>query len=134
MSTKTNVKKQTLLIEKHPAIELLNEYSYNYPFDFESEWIPIDRCFEKLIYKGPNKGWTKISMEIKRNFRIKYNKEYKNGFATFSVPLFSLDRKICVVYKAGHCGGLCGHGGKSVCKKVNGKWTFLKSIGVIWIS
>jgi|GEM_PF-3682951 hypothetical protein len=75
MSTKTNVKKQTLLIEKHPAIELLNEYSYNYPFDFESEWIPIDGCFEKLIYKGPNKGWTKISMEIKRNFRIKYNKQ-----------------------------------------------------------
>ena len=48
MSTKTKEKKQTLPTEKHPGVELLNEYAYNYPFDFGSEWIPIEICFEKL--------------------------------------------------------------------------------------
>jgi hypothetical protein len=76
----------------------------------------------RIFKNGPDEGWTEL------------HKKYKNGFATFSVPLFSLDRSICIVYKAGHCGGLCGHGGTSVYKKVNGKWTFIESIGMIWIS
>ena len=76
----------------------------------------------RMFKNGPEEGWTK------------FNRQYKNGFATFSVPLFSLDRTICIVYKAGHCGDLCGHGGMSVYRKVNGRWTYLKSIGMIWIS
>jgi hypothetical protein len=76
----------------------------------------------KLFKNDVDEGWTK------------FNKKYKNGFATFSVPLFTVDKHTCIVYKAGHCGGLCGHGGTSVYKKINGKWTFIQSIGMIWIS
>jgi hypothetical protein len=77
----------------------------------------------KRIFKnGVDEGWAK------------FNRRYKKGFATFSVPLFTLDRNTCIVYRAGHCGSLCGHGGTSVYKKINGKWTFVQSIGMIWIS
>jgi hypothetical protein len=63
-----------------------------------------------------------------------FNKQYRGWFATFSVPLFSLNRNICIVYKAWHCGGLCGNGNTTVYKKVNGKWILLKLYGVIWVS
>lgn len=76
----------------------------------------------KLFKNEPDKGW------------VKFNKRYKDGFATFSVPLFSLDKNTCIVYKAGRCGSLCGHGGTSLYKKIKGKWTFVKVVGMIWIS
>jgi len=77
---------------------------------------------EKFFKNGVDEGWAE------------FNKKYKNGFASFSVPLFSIDKNICIIYKAGRCGGFCGHGGTSVYKKVNGEWTFVKAIGMIWIS
>ena len=76
----------------------------------------------RIFKSGVDEGWAE------------FNSKYTNGFATYSVPLFSSDKTICIVYKAKRCGGLCGHGGTSVYKKVNGKWTFLKSIGMIWVS
>jgi hypothetical protein len=80
------------------------------------------KTIARIFKSGAGEGW------------IKFNRKYKNGFATFSVPIFSLDKNICIVYKAWHCDSLCGHGGTSIYKKINGKWTFLKSIGMIWIS
>jgi hypothetical protein len=77
---------------------------------------------QKLFKKGPEKGWKE------------FNKRYKGGFATFSFPLFSIDKKSCIVYRSGHCGGLCGHGGTSLYKKIDGKWTFVTLVGTIWIS
>jgi hypothetical protein len=76
----------------------------------------------KMFKNDVDEGWAK------------FNKKYKNGFATFSVPLFTIDRNTCIVYKAKRCGGLCGHGGISIYKKIKGKWTFLQSAGMIWIS
>ncbi len=64
----------------------------------------------------------------------KFNRKYKNGFSTFSIPLFSLNKKTCIVYEASHCGGLCGYGGIGVYKKINDKWTYLKKVGMVWIS
>jgi hypothetical protein len=77
---------------------------------------------KKLFKHGVDEGWTE------------FNRRYTNGFATFSVPLFTVDKTTCIVYKAGHCGGLCGHGGTSIYKKIKGKWKFVQSIGMIWIS
>lgn len=78
----------------------------------------ISRYFKNDV----DAGWTK------------FNNKYKNGFTTYSIALFSLDKKTCVVYTARHCGGLCGFGGLSVYKKVNGKWIMLKGIGMVWVS
>jgi hypothetical protein len=77
---------------------------------------------KKLFKSSVDGGWTE------------FNKRYKNGFATFSVPLFTVDKNTCIVYRAGHCGGLCGRGGTSVYKKINGKWTFVRGIGMVWVS
>ena len=76
----------------------------------------------RLFKNGVDEGW------------VEFHKMYGSGFSTFSVPLFTVDKNTCIVYKAGHCGGLCGHGGTNVYKRVNGKWTFIQSIGMIWIS
>jgi hypothetical protein len=76
----------------------------------------------KIFKKDIDEGWKK------------FNRIYGKGFSTFSVPLFTVDRNTCIVYKAGHCGGLCGHGGTSVYKKINGKWTYVKPIGMVWVS
>jgi len=76
----------------------------------------------RLFKNGVDEGW------------VEFNKMYGSGLSTFSVPLFTVDKNTCIVYKAGHCGGSCGHGGTSVYKKINGKWTFVQSIGMIWIS
>lgn len=84
--------------------------------------IISSKKIKKFFKHGIDKGW------------IAFNKKYKNGFATFSIPLFTVDKNICIVYKSGRCGGLCGHGGTNVYKKVNGKWTFIQSIGNVWIS
>jgi hypothetical protein len=78
----------------------------------------ISRYFKK----GVDSGWAK------------FNSKYKNGFTSYSIPLFSLDKKTCIVYMARHCGSLCGHGALSVYKKVNGKWIWLRGIGMVWVS
>lgn len=77
---------------------------------------------EKIFKKDTGDGWTE------------FKKKYKNGFATFSIPLFTVDKNTCIIYRAEHCGGLCGHGSTSVYKKINGKWIFIQSIGTTWIS
>lgn len=76
----------------------------------------------RFFKNGPDEGWAE------------FNKQYKNGFATFSIPLFSVDKNICIVYRASHCGSLCGSGNIRLYKKIDGKWTFVQVIGMIWIS
>jgi hypothetical protein len=48
MSTKTKEKRQVQTKVSHSGMDLLDEYTYNYPFDFESEWIPLRVCSERL--------------------------------------------------------------------------------------
>jgi hypothetical protein len=76
----------------------------------------------KYFKNGIGEGWTI------------FKKKYKGGFTKFSVPLFTLDRNTCIIYKSSHCGSLCGGGGISLYKKVDGKWKYITTIGTIWIS
>lgn len=76
----------------------------------------------KIFADGTYLGWSE------------FNKKYKNGFSTFSVPLFSVDGKLCIVYTARHCGHLCGEGSTNIYKKVRGKWVWLKAVGTRWVS
>ncbi len=81
-----------------------------------------DTKIKEIFRKGTRKGWRK------------FNHRYKGGFSRFSIPLFSIDRKTCIIYQSNHCGSLCGGGGISAYRKINGKWTFIKTVGTIWIS
>jgi len=74
------------------------------------------------FFEDAGGGWTE------------FNKKYENGFVSFSVPLFTIDKNVCIVYKAEHCGNLCGHGSTSIYRKVNGKWIFIQSVGTVWMS
>ena len=64
----------------------------------------------------------------------RYHKSYKNGFVSLSVPLFTPDRNICIVYRAGRAGGLAGSGSTGIYRKVGGKWTFVGFLGAFWVS
>ncbi|MEI9943482.1 MAG: hypothetical protein WDN26_04610 [Chitinophagaceae bacterium] len=63
-----------------------------------------------------------------------FNKKHRRGFTKFSIPLFTLDRETCIIYKGRHCGSLCGGGGIYLYKKVEGKWEYVTTIGTIWMS
>ena len=77
---------------------------------------------KEIFTSGVDEGW------------MMFYKKYGRSFMTYSVPLFTIDKKTCVVYTARHCGGLCGQGSTSLYKKINGKWIFIHSIGMIWVS
>lgn len=52
----------------------------------------------------------------------------------FSVPIFSVDKKVVVIYFSNYCGELCGFGGYYIYKKTSkNKWIFITAIGH-WIS
>lgn len=84
--------------------------------------IVSSKRIRKYFKNGIDKGWTI------------FNKKYDGGFTRFSIPLFTLDRNTCIIYKSSHCGSLCGGGGISLYKKVDGKWKYITTIGTIWIS
>jgi len=76
----------------------------------------ISRTLRDLV-----KGW--------KRFYLKFG----DGFATYSIPVFTVDRKYCIVNINWHCGGLCGSGGTNLYRKVSGKWVFVKFYS-FWIS
>ena len=47
------------------------------------------------------------------------------GWIELSAVGFNHDKTVAVVYVGHHCGGLCGGGGFSVLRKVEGKWKLL---------
>ena len=52
----------------------------------------------------------------------------------FSVPIFSIDKKVVVIYFSNYCGDLCGFGGYYIYKKTTkNKWEFVTAKGH-WIS
>lgn len=79
--------------------------------------------------------------KIRRHFRKKaedswtgFKKKFGGGYSRFSIPIFSLDRNTCVIYRSVHCGSLCGHGVILVYRKIDGVWKKITFVGTIWMS
>ena len=66
-----------------------------------------------------------------KTFHRKYGED--SGYLCFSIPVFTIDRKFCVVYTSGLWGGLNGRGETSVYKKEGDKWIVVKRYSM-WIS
>jgi hypothetical protein len=62
-----------------------------------------------------------------------YNNYKMNGYKTFSVPLFSLDRQTCIFYYTYNCGWLCGNGRLCIYRKKENKWVLQRNIST-WVS
>ena len=72
----------------------------------------VQKLFDSL---GPEEGWNE------------YYIEYKVGFNKFSVPLFSLDKKRCIVYRGYSCGSVYGLDNTNVFENRDGRWIIIKS-------
>jgi hypothetical protein len=46
---------------------------------------------------------------------------------SFSLPYFSKDKQSFIIYYNHYCGNLCAEYSTRLYKKINGKWTFIKS-------
>ncbi len=46
---------------------------------------------------------------------------------SFSLPYFSKDKQTFIIYYNHYCGNLCAEYSLRLYKKINGKWTFIKS-------
>jgi hypothetical protein len=46
---------------------------------------------------------------------------------SFSLPYFGNDKLTFLIYYNHYCGNLCAEYSLRLCKKINGKWTFIKS-------
>lgn len=83
--------------------------------------IIAEERIEKMFERGTD-GWQQ------------FYKNYGNtGFHKYSVPLFSVDKSLCIVYMGFHCGGLCGEGSTRIYKKKHGYWHLVKEYGS-WVS
>jgi hypothetical protein len=87
----------------------------------KAKLIPA-KTFDALFRGGVGIGWD--------NFQKKYG---IHTFYDFSVPLFSVDRSLCAIYKGTHCGGLCGGGEIDVYQNKDGKWVLIRYYS-LWIS
>lgn len=56
-----------------------------------------------------------------------YYSIYQVGFNKFSVPLFSLNKKLCIVYRGYSCGAVYALGNTNVFENRNGRWIIIKS-------
>lgn len=74
-----------------------------------------DKVKRLLDSLGPDDGW-----------RVYYS-IYKLGFNKFSVPLFSINKLRCIVYRGYDCGSVYGLGNTNVFENRDGKWIIIKS-------
>lgn len=65
------------------------------------------------------------------NSKLGFDLSNKNNWYSFSIPLFSKDKKNVVMMIRDLCSGLCGGGKTIFLTEKDGKWT--SSIGAIWI-
>lgn len=76
----------------------------------------------KWIFRNNRKGW--------KRFHEKFN---KSCLVSCSIPLFTVDKTYCILYKGVQCGGLLGEGSTDIYKLENGKWVYVDSYGM-WVS
>ena len=56
-----------------------------------------------------------------------------DGFCSYSVPVFSSNRTLCIIMCAHYCGNLCSQGDVYYYKKINGKWKVIYHYS-LWIN
>jgi hypothetical protein len=89
---------------------------------FSNTFDQFDRCLSKedinfmLNQKNAHRTfkWN--------NYRLGFNKENRNLWYIFSIPLFSKDKTRVLMMIRALCPGLCGTGSTVLFKKENGKW------------
>jgi hypothetical protein len=67
-----------------------------------------------------------------KTFHDKYPKA--RGIMTFSRVGFNSNKTQALVYRANHCGGLCGGGNYYLLRKKNGVWVIEGVVGPSWVS
>ncbi|MES2139972.1 MAG: hypothetical protein V4511_09705 [Bacteroidota bacterium] len=66
--------------------------------------------------------------------RLESKKQKKTDRYYFSIPIFSVDKQVVIIYFSNYCGDLCGFGGYYIYKKtVTNKWKFFTARGH-WMS
>lgn len=58
-------------------------------------------------------------------------KHGQGAYCHISIPLFSVNKKLCALYTDNFCGPRCGSGSIVLYRFKNGKWKYLQSI-IIW--
>ena len=83
--------------------------------------IILKRAAIRKYFRRGGEGWKE------------YDKEHEAGYYTYSIPVFNLDKTMCLFYESYHCGGLCGDGGFYIYKLTNGKWEMIAMFNC-WVS
>lgn len=103
--------------------------SLNFRLDWNSLTLLSDLTKEDIL------GMISQKEDLKpfkwNNARLGFNLSNKSDWYSFSVPLFSKDKKKAVMMIRNLCSGLCGEGKTVLFIKKNGKWT--SSYGMQWI-
>lgn len=91
----------------------------------------------KIIRLNRRGLWNRIKrvLQIKQDFWEKFHRNYgeNSGYSSLSIPIFTIDRKTCIVYSSWIGGWLNGSGGVMVLKKVGNKWSIIKYY-TMWVS
>jgi len=72
------------------------------------------------------------SQELKKNW-LAFYKKFGGRYHQLSIPLFSKDKNICILFLNHYCGSLCGQGEIRIFKKSVTGWTLHKRIKR-WVS
>jgi hypothetical protein len=86
-------------------------------FDWEIPFIDKNDIHEMLLQKEKLKNF------FWDNAKLGFNSSNRDHWYSFSIPLFSKDRKKMVIKIEDLCTGLCGGGGIYVFNNENNKWT-----------
>lgn len=58
-----------------------------------------------------------------------FQKKHSESIVGYSMPLFTREKSMALVYRATYCGSLCGGGALMLYKKILGKWMYVKDYG-----
>ncbi|MBB4807964.1 hypothetical protein HNP38_003304 [Chryseobacterium defluvii] len=91
------------------------------------------RINQKLQY-ATDEELHKLDHNKGDDFWTEFEKKYgRKCIRSFSVPFFNKDKTMCIVQNSISCGYLNANGYTAIYKKINGKWTEIKSFDH-WIS
>ena len=111
--------------------QVLGEVDYIFMGKQDTLFNSNDRNFMFMQYKS-----IKDTVWHQSFSRAKFanNKKRNPDRYYFSVPIFSMDNKVAVIYLSNYCGNECGFGGYYIYKQESkNKWIFITAIGH-WIS
>lgn len=116
---------------KYIHYQLYENFEYIFKDYLDTLFNEIDKKFMFEQYKSiKDTVWHQAFSQTK----LVDGKQRNPDRYCFSVPIFSVDKKVVVIYFSNYCGELCGFGGYYIYKKTSkNKWIFITAIGH-WIS